>query len=382
MNDPPVTVHIDLADRSYSVVIGHGTLAELGPRLRDTGAGGKVLVVTNPAVWEAYGTVVAASLGEAGLACVVELVPPGEQYKRLSTVERVCDAGIRAGLDRRATIVALGGGVIGDLAGFAAACLYRGVRLVQVPTTLAAMVDSGIGGKTGVNSELGKNLIGAFWQPSLVLADLQTLATLPPRELRCGMAEVIKHGCILDSALFERLERELVPGAEGPYRLTDGVAIGAELARYCVQRSCELKGWVVTVDETETNQRMWLNYGHTFGHAIEQVAGYGELNHGEAVSIGMVLAARLGVRRGDIDAATAERIEALCRAAGLPTRLPETIDREALLAAMRRDKKVAEGKLRLTLLRRLGEAMVCDDTPAEAIEAVLAIGGESGDGLG
>lgn len=371
MNTPLATVTVELGDRSYPIHIGRGLLRDLGRLMRDAGAGDKAIVVTNPAISDHYGARVLESLESSGIAGVIENVVPGEAAKRLSTVEAVCDAAIRAGLDRIGTVIALGGGVIGDLAGLAAALLYRGVRLVQVPTNLAAMVDSSVGGKTGVNSALGKNLIGAFWQPSLVLADLDTLATVPPRELRCGMAEVIKHGCILDAALFERLEQELRPGGGGAFELTDGVRLDDDLIIHAVRRSCELKGWVVQVDETETEQRMWLNYGHTFGHALEQVCGYGVLNHGEAVSIGMVLAARLGTARGDIDAPVAERIEALLSAAGLPTRWPCGADPEAVYAAMWRDKKVSGGRLRLTLLRRLGEAMTSADTPPEQILARL-----------
>ena len=372
MSVPQKTVTIALGERSYAVHIGSGELARVGQRLEALGPPRKVIVGTNPVVAERYAVPLVDSLTEAGFETHVETVEDGEAAKKLSTVERFCDAAIAAGLDRRSLVIALGGGVTGDLIGFAASALFRGVDFVQVPTTLVAMVDSSVGGKTGVNSSLGKNLIGAFWQPKLVAADLDVLRSLPPRELRCGMAEVIKHGCILDAAMFGRLERELGSGqGDGPYRLTDTLGMSAEMVSWCIERSCELKGGVVAADEQEDRQRMWLNYGHTFGHAMEQVCGYGVLHHGEAVAIGMVMAARLGVRRGDLEAATAERIEALLSAVGLPTRPPAGTDPSALLEAMQRDKKVRDGKLNLVLLHRLGEALVTGDTPPEMVREIL-----------
>jgi 3-dehydroquinate synthase len=238
------------------------------------------------------------------------------------------------------------------------------------------MVDSSVGGKTGVNFE-GKNLVGAFWQPSLVVADLAALATLPPRELRCGLAEVIKHGAILDHELFERLERDFVGAPRAAcagFRLGIGPRLSLDMARLAVQRSCELKGAVVAEDEREAGKRAWLNFGHTFGHALEAVGGLGRLHHGEAVAIGMMLAARLGVRRGDLPASVEARLGAVLRAVGLPTGLPSGTDPDEVLALMYRDKKVRDGRLTLTLLRRLGEAMVVSDTPPALVREVLAEG--------
>jgi 3-dehydroquinate synthase len=377
------TVTVALGERSYAVHIGPGELDRLGERCRVLGR--RALVITNAAVAKLYGQRALASLREAGIDAAVETMPPGERAKKLATVGKLCEAAIAAGLDRGSFIVALGGGVVGDVAGFTAACLYRGVRFVQVPTTLVAMVDSSVGGKTGVNTSHGKNLVGAFWQPSLVSADLDVLASLPAREVRCGLAEVIKHGAILDVELFERLETELVqrPSA-GVYRLTPRVGLSAALARYSVQRSCELKGAVVAADEREAGQRAWLNFGHTFGHALEAVGGLGKLHHGEAVSIGMVLAARLGQRRGEIGERDAGRIEQLCAAAGLPTRLPAGSDPEVLFAAMFKDKKVRDGRLKLVLLETLGKARVVDDVPDEQVRDLLreAAGREASDGIG
>lgn len=367
------TVSIDLGERSYPVHVGPGEVSRLGARMRERGLRGKVVIGTNPGIQKTYGAVVATSLEDAGYEHLTVPIPAGERAKRMATVEKFCDAAIAAGCGRDSVVLALGGGVIGDLVGFAAACLFRGVPFVQVPTTLVAMVDSSVGGKTGVNSRLGKNLIGAFWQPSLVIADLDTLRSLPSRELRCGLAEVIKHGCILDVGMLERLERAFVHDpAPAELPLTAGCGLSLAQAAYCVERSCELKGAVVAADERESDQRAWLNYGHTFGHALEAVCGYGKLHHGEAVAVGMVLAARLGVRRGDLAPADLARMTTLLTAVGLPTEVPAGTDPAAVFAAMHRDKKVRDGKLRLTLLRRLGEAMVCGDTPPEMIRDVLA----------
>jgi 3-dehydroquinate synthase len=372
MSGDTSTVPIDLGERSYLVHIGPGEQARLGQRCRDAGLGRRAMVVSNPAIARHFGQSILTSLGRAEIDARLVTVVPGERAKKLATVGHLCDQAIAAGLDRGSFLVALGGGVVGDVTGFAAACLYRGVALVQVPTTLVAMVDSSVGGKTGVNCALGKNLIGAFWQPSLVAADLDALTTLPARERRCGLAEVIKHGAILDLDLFERLEEALVRRpAAGDFALTPRVGLSAELARYSVERSCRLKGAVVAADEREAGQRAWLNFGHTFGHALEKVCGLGRLHHGEAVSIGMVLAARLGVRRGELAGADSERLERLLAAAGLPIQVPRGTDPAALLAAMGHDKKVRDGRLKLVLLSRLGQAFVAGDTPTAMIEQLL-----------
>lgn len=374
MATTPTVVPIELGARAYDVRIGSGVLGELGGQMRGVGLGRRAVVVTHPGVGRHYLAPVMASLAAAGVEVGVLNLPAGERHKRLATVEKIWAAGLEQRLDRGGVLVALGGGVLGDMVGFAAACYYRGISFVQLPTTLLAMVDSSVGGKTGVNFQ-GKNLVGAFWQPRLVLADLDTLATLPARELRCGLAEVIKHGAILDLDLFERLERALV---EAPTRTGLRLAAGArgtltpDLARLCVERSCQLKGAVVAADEREAGQRAWLNFGHTFGHALESVCGYRRLRHGEAVAVGMVLAARLGARRGDLAPEVETRLARLCAAVGLPVRVPGGVDPQALWAAMLKDKKTRDGTPRLTLLAGLGRAMVTHDTPAAMIENLLA----------
>lgn len=364
MSSPTTTVEIALGERAYPVHIGPGELDRVGARLAAAGLGTRALVVSNPQVARLYGQRLLDSLQAAGLSATLATVPPGERAKKLATVGRLCDEAILAGLDRRSVVVALGGGIVGDLTGFVAACLYRGVDFVQLPTTLVAMVDSSVGGKTGVNSVHGKNLLGAFWQPRLVAADLDTLASLPPRELRCGWAEVIKHGAILDLDLFERLET---------------APLDADLLRLGVVRSCELKGAVVAADERESGQRAWLNYGHTFGHALEKVCGLGRLHHGEAVAIGMVLAARLGVLRGDHDESVVERLTALLRRFKLPVSVPRGTDLGHVFTVMHRDKKVRDGRLKLVLLDRLGQAKVVGDTPSQMIEDLLAQAGRESD---
>ena len=371
MIEDATLVPIELGERAYSVRIGHGESASGGAEVARLGLGRRALVVTNAAIARRYAQPLLDSLDAAEIDAGVVELPAGERYKHLGTIERIFQAAMARRLDRQGTIIALGGGVVGDMAGFAAACYYRGVSFVQVPTTLVAMVDSSVGGKTGVNFH-GKNLIGAFWQPSLVSADLDTLASLPARELRCGLAEVIKHGAILDLPMFERLESAFVLRPErGGLRLTAKVSLSPEIARYSVEQSCRLKGQVVAADERESGQRAWLNFGHTFGHALEATAGYGKLHHGEAVSIGMVLAARLGVMRGDLEAEVAQRIEAVCAAVGLPTRVPAGTDPEVVFAAMGRDKKAREGQMRLTLLTALGQATVAADTPPDMVLSLL-----------
>ncbi|MBI5832663.1 MAG: 3-dehydroquinate synthase [Armatimonadetes bacterium] len=371
MTEDATLVTIELGERGYPVRIGHGEVASVGAQMAALDLGRRALVVTNAAIARRYAHPLLDSLDAAGIEAGVAEIPAGERYKHLGTIEKIWSAAMARRLDRHGVLIALGGGVVGDMAGFAAACYYRGISFVQVPTTLVAMVDSSVGGKTGVNFH-GKNLIGAFWQPNLVCADLDTLASLPTRELRCGLAEVIKHGAILDLAMFERLESAFVTRPErGGLRLTAKVSLSPDTARYSVVRSCQLKGQVVAADERESGQRAWLNFGHTFGHALEATAGYGKLHHGEAVSIGMVLAARLGVLRGDLEASDAQRLEAVCAAVGLPTKVPAGTDPEVVFAAMGRDKKAREGQMRLTLLTALGQATVAADTPPEMILSLL-----------
>ena len=334
------TITVELGDRSYPIVIGHGLLGggfDLSPHL----AGSDCLVVSNTTVAPLYLDSLIADLDGAAVESIN--LPDGEAFKTVETVSGVLDKLVESRANRDTTVVALGGGVVGDIAGFAAACYMRGVAFVQVPTTLLAQVDSSVGGKTGVNHPQGKNLIGAFHQPKIVLIDINTLNTLPDRELRAGLAEVIKYGAIADMAFFAWLE-ENMPAL---------LAKDANALAHAVQRSCEIKAEVVAADEREAGRRAILNFGHTFGHAIEHCQGYGEWLHGEAVAAGMLMAAKLsGISNNDL-----ARFRALIEAAGLPA-APPAIGSQAMLDAMGMDKKVVQKQLRFVLLNELGQAVV------------------------
>jgi 3-dehydroquinate synthase len=353
----PQQLRIELGGRSYPIVIGTRLLGN--PELVGSHVAARdVLVVTNTTIGPLY--LDQTRTGLQGKRVRALELPDGEQYKTLDVLGRVFDALVEARLNRDAAIVALGGGVVGDLAGFAAACYQRGIDFVQAPTTLLAQVDSSVGGKTGVNHPGGKNLVGAFHQPRAVLTDLATLQTLPARELRAGLAEVIKYGLIDDAEFLAWLEQNL----EALLALDPGALAHA------VRRSCEIKARIVAVDEREQGPRALLNFGHTFGHAIETASGYGEWLHGEAVAIGMLLAADMSRHLGWLDARDLERVRELLRRAGLPLRAPAFGARRAH-DLMGMDKKVLQGRLRLVLLRRLGGAVVTSDYPADALQAVL-----------
>ncbi|MBB5213073.1 3-dehydroquinate synthase [Microbulbifer hydrolyticus] len=357
------SLHVDLGDRSYPILIGSGLLKD--PRYFEQCIRGKqVLIVTNETIAPLYLETVLAALSGFAKIDTVQL-PDGEAFKTLDTVNRVFDTLLEKRHDRSTTIVALGGGVIGDMSGFAAACYQRGVDFVQVPTTLLSQVDSSVGGKTGVNHPLGKNMIGAFYQPQLVLIDIETLTTLPDRELSAGIAEVIKYGMICDAPFFEWLEANMDALLS---RDPDALA-------YAIDRSCADKAAVVAEDERESGRRAILNFGHTFGHAIEAVQGYGNWLHGEAVAAGMVMAAELSCRRGWISARDVERLRALLSKANLPQQSPEGMTVDDYLQAMSVDKKVQDGKLRLVLLRALGDAQIVADTPKDQLmDALRACG--------
>jgi 3-dehydroquinate synthase len=337
------SVRVELRERGYEVRIGTGTLAEAGGFL-NSGAWRRAVLIADAAIVGTHAKKLEGSLGSAIAAQVVS-VPSGEKSKCVAEAERLWKKLLELGADRKTLIVALGGGVVGDLAGFVAATYARGLAFLQVPTTILAQVDSSVGGKVGVNLPGAKNMVGAFWQPAGVLIDTQTLETLPEREYLSGLAEVVKYGVALDAEFFARLQR-------------DAAALLAkqhDVLRNVIARCCQLKADVVEADEREeTGRRSVLNYGHTFAHAIEAVAGYGELLHGEAVSIGMMCAARLAARVGRVDDAFVGRQERLLAALRLPVRLP-VLDEEALLDAMAHDKKVADGKLNFVLPTRLGE---------------------------
>jgi 3-dehydroquinate synthase len=353
------TVNVALGDRSYPIHIGSGLLqrAEL---VRAHLAQPRVAIVTNDVVGPLYLDALGGVLERAGVQALRVTLSDGEARKNWESLNRILDALLENRCERSTTVIALGGGVIGDLAGFAAAVFLRGVPFIQVPTTLLAQVDSSVGGKTGINHPLGKNMIGAFYQPKMVLADTDTLATLPARELAAGLAEVVKYGLILDRAFFDWLEANME-------RLT---ARDEQALTYAIRRSCELKAEVVAGDERESGARALLNLGHTFGHAIEAGLSYGTWLHGEAVASGTVMAARLSHAMGMLDDADVARISALLQRAGLPVEAP-ALGADTYLDLMGMDKKVEGGKLRLILLRAIGQAYVSSDFPQAALRRVL-----------
>lgn len=348
---------VDLSERSYPIIIGRHLLesaeaARLIP-------GKRVAIVTNTIVAPLYLDRLSAMLEAAGKRCIPIVLPDGEEEKNVDNLMRIFDVLLQNKCDRKTTLLALGGGVIGDMTGFAAATYMRGVPFVQVPTTLLAQVDSSVGGKTAINHPLGKNMVGAFYQPQSVLADTSTLTSLPLRELSAGLAEVIKHGAIIDAAFFRWQEEHM-----DQLMARDDHALA-----YAIQRSCEIKAEVVRQDEREGGLRAILNFGHTFGHAIEAGLGYGEWLHGEAVGCGMVMAADLSVRLGYLDPADRDRIVRLVHAAGLPTVAPDLgVDR--WLELMEVDKKNEDGQIRFILLRPLGTAMITG-APSDTLEATL-----------
>jgi 3-dehydroquinate synthase len=354
------TVEVALGSRSYPIHIGRGLLGQaelIRPHLPQP----RVAIVTNEIVAPLYLTALQVALESAGVAVLAITLPDGEARKNWHSLNVILDALLENRCERSTTLIALGGGVIGDLTGFAAAIYQRGAPFIQVPTTLLAQVDSSVGGKTGINHVLGKNMIGAFHQPRVVLADTDTLATLPPRELAAGLAEVIKYGLILDSSFFGWLEANIE-------RL---VARDAHALTYAIRRSCEIKAEVVAGDERESGARALLNLGHTFGHAIEAGLSYGTWLHGEAVAAGMVLAARLSRAMGMLDDAAVARARRLLERAGLPVEAPD-LGVESYLRLMGMDKKVEGGKLRLVLLRAIGQAYVTSDFPQQELRRVLS----------
>lgn len=356
--------------RPYDVVVGRGVLAELGYRLVHV-ARGRVVVISDETVAALHAAETLSSLKGAGLDAQMLTVPPGESSKSFAELERVLDRLIALGLDRRDLVVAMGGGVVGDLAGLAAALFMRGIDFVQVPTTLLAQVDSSVGGKTAIDTPRGKNLIGAFHQPRLVLADIDLLATLPERQLRSGWAEVLKHGLICDAPFFDWLAGEGASGATGE----------AGALHHAVVRSVEIKSAIVGEDEKEAGRRGLLNLGHTFGHAIEAELGFDEhaLTHGEAVALGCAMAFRYSVMQGLCAAGDAARVEAVIADAGLPTRLSQAglLKAQALLDRMAGDKKAEGGALTLILARAIGDTFVDKAVNANALLAFLKAEGAS-----
>ncbi|MEH2300291.1 MAG: 3-dehydroquinate synthase [Nostoc sp.] len=363
-------INVNLPEQSYEIVIpavssanAPSSLDQLGQQMASLKLGKKVLLVSNPTILKHFGERAIASLTSAGFEVASCTLPPGERYKTLNSIQKLYDIALENRLERSSTMVALGGGVIGDMTGFAAATWLRGINVVQVPTTLLAMVDSAIGGKTGVNHPHGKNLIGAFHQPRLVLIEPDVLKTLPMREFRAGMAEVIKYGVIWDAELFAQLEASK--------RLDQLRYVKPELINFILTHSCQAKADVVGKDEKEGGLRAILNYGHTIGHAVESLTGYRLVNHGEAVAIGMVAAGQIAVDLGLWQKEDTERQNALIQKTGLPTQLPSGVDIEEIIQALQLDKKVKAGKVRFVLPTEIGVVTVTDEVPSDIIRQVL-----------
>ena len=356
-------VNVSIPGHEYRILIDSGLLETLGAEVRGAGVSGRVALVQDSGVAHLYGPAARSSLHAAGFEVAPLEVPAGEGSKCLEQLGRLYEAFAAAGLDRGSAVVVLGGGVAGDLAGFAAATYLRGIPWVHVPTTLLAQVDASVGGKTAIDLPAGKNLAGAFHQPLVVVTDLRTLDTLPEPEYRAGLAEVIKYGVIADPGLFRFLEKnvEAILSRSAPH------------LQHIVTLSCEIKAAIVARDERESGLRAILNYGHTVGHAIEAAAGYGMILHGNAVAIGMAAAGRLSARLAGLDKAERDRIEALIRAYGLPVQTPAALDHENLLAAMRLDKKTRGGRFHFVLAEKLGAVRVEQVAEADVRAALISV---------
>lgn len=358
-----ITLPVNLGPRSYPIYIGSGILGDLGGLLKESGYGKKALLVSNPAVYQRYGGLVKNSLVSNGFEVITGEIGDGEEYKTLEEAAGLYDLAFSGELDRWCPVIALGGGVVGDLAGFFAATYMRGVPFIQVPTTLLAQVDSSVGGKVAVNHPRGKNIIGAFYQPGLVLADLEALKTLPAREIKSGMAEIIKYGVISEGGFFTWLEE----------RLDQVLSLRAGALEHAVENSCRVKAGVVEADETEQGLRAVLNYGHTVGHAVEALTGYRVFSHGEAVGMGMAVAARIASSMGMLPQKEARRIISLIKRVGLPVVVPADLSPDDVLAVMRRDKKSLDGRLTMVLPAGIGRVSiisgVAEETVKKSIEA-------------
>jgi len=355
------TIRVDLDNRSYDIIIGSAILNGIGGQLKSFNLSPKIAVVSNPTVFSLYGEQVTDSIREAGFDLLTVTIPDGEKHKNLSTLQQIYNDLLRFKLDRKSALVALGGGVVGDITGFAASTYMRGIAYIQIPTTLLAQVDSSVGGKTGVDHELGKNMIGAFWQPKLVWIDVDTLQTLPMRQLLAGLAEVIKYGIIYDSEIFAFLESN----KDRTLNLEKDALI------HIIKRSCEIKAAVVSQDERESGLRAILNYGHTIGHAIETVTGYTKFLHGEAVAIGMHLEARLAEMLTLIDREQVSRIKSLINAYGLPYEKPADIKPHSIFLSMQLDKKAVAGELKFILPEKIGSVRIQGNVPEKSIREVL-----------
>lgn len=352
-------VTVNLGDRSYQIIINKGILDTIGDKIKSFSFSPKIAIISNPTVFELFGERVIKSLYDAGFKVIKILVKDGEDYKNLVSYEYIVRNLLIDRLDRKSAIIALGGGVVGDMTGFCASTYMRGINFIQIPTTLLAQVDSSVGGKTGINHELGKNMIGAFYQPKLVLIDIETLTTLPEHELKIGMAEVIKYGVIKDREFFYYLKEnkdEIL--SLNPIHLT-----------HIIKRSCEIKAEVVSQDEREAGLRAILNFGHTIGHAIETATQYKRLSHGEAIAIGMCTASKLS----SISKDELNEITELIKAYGLPSEIPDDIDKDFILTAMTHDKKAISGDLKFILPKKIGEVEIKGNINKEKIIQALEI---------
>jgi 3-dehydroquinate synthase len=354
-------IRVELAERSYDIALGSNIMEGIGEKLLPFSLSPKISLISNPTVFALYGERVTGSIKKAGFDLQTVILPDGEEYKDIIQVQHIYDELLKQKLDRSSGLIALGGGVIGDITGFAASTYMRGISYIQLPTTLLAQVDSSVGGKTGINHRLGKNMIGTFWQPRLVWIDVETLKSLPKRELLAGLAEVIKYGVIHDSKLFTFLEsnREKILNLDN------------EAIMHIIKRSCEIKADIVSKDEREGGLRAVLNYGHTIGHAIETVTGYTRYLHGEGVAIGMYLEARLSQLMGLADPDQVARIKALLESYGLPAELPDDIDKNNVLLSMRLDKKTVAGKLKFILPEKMGTVRIETEIPEKVVMETL-----------
>lgn len=341
-------VRVKLGERSYDICIGYNILRKIGKILRSFNFSPKIGVISNPTVFSLYGKEVSNSITRAGFNLLKVIIPDGEEYKNLQSLEHIYNELLKHKLDRSSALIALGGGVIGDITGFAASTYMRGISYIQIPTTLLAQVDSSVGGKTGVNHELGKNMIGTFWQPKLVWIDVETLKTLPKRELLAGIAEIIKYGVIYDRRLFDFLE-----GNRNKI-----LRLNKEAIKHIIKRSCEIKAEIVSKDERESGLRCILNYGHTIGHAIETVTGYKRFLHGEAISIGMYIEASMSQMINLIDKNEVLRIKSLIDSYGLPSEMPPELNIEDVFAYMQLDKKAIAGELKFILPKTIGRVVI------------------------
>jgi 3-dehydroquinate synthase len=354
-------VTVELGDRSYDIVIGSGILSGIGDSLRQFRFSPNVAIVSNPTVYALYGPQVMLSLKDAGFSCFAVIIPDGEEYKDYNWTYHILTELMKQGLDRNSCVVALGGGVIGDITGFAASTYMRGIHFVQIPTTLLAQVDSSVGGKTGVNHSLGKNMIGTFYQPRLVWLDVNTLSTLRERDFIGGMADVIKYGIIHDAEFFEYLVK----------KREDILDLDGRTLVHITRRSCEIKAEIVSHDERETGQRAILNFGHNIGHSVETETRYQQFTHGEAVGLGICLESRLSEALGILNPAETRRITELIAAYGLPVSLPQGMDSTRLLAHMKLDKKTVAGEMTFILPKRIGAVLIKKGVKADDVKKAL-----------